>query len=72
MVWRSHLNRRNRRWGCRWSHLNGGRRRNVEGNGRPMERVQLIQARLPRLLGCSRRAHFLDFIILVGWKVLIG
>jgi hypothetical protein len=38
-----------------------------------MERVQLIESALPRLLGCGRRrGHILDFIVLVGWKVLIG
>jgi hypothetical protein len=38
-----------------------------------VKRVQLIQAALPRLLGIGRRrGHILDFIILVGWKILIG
>jgi hypothetical protein len=36
-----------------------------------MERVQLSQSALPRLLGFGWRGHCLDFIILVGWKILI-
>jgi hypothetical protein len=38
-----------------------------------MERVQFNQSALPRLLGFGRRrGYVLDFIILVGWKILIG
>jgi hypothetical protein len=38
-----------------------------------MDRVQLIQAALPRLLGFGgRRSYILDFIILVGREILIG
>jgi hypothetical protein len=38
-----------------------------------VERVQFIQAALPRLLGFGRRrGDVLDFIILIGWKILIG
>jgi hypothetical protein len=37
-----------------------------------MERVQLIEAALPRLLGFGRGGDLLDFIVLVGWKILIG
>jgi hypothetical protein len=72
MAWRGRLNRRNRRrrgWWSRWSRR---RRRNVERNSRPMERVQLIKSALPRLLGCGRRGNLLDFIVLIGRKVLIG
>jgi hypothetical protein len=73
MAWigrRYRRNRRRRRCGRRWSCRR--RRRNVERNGRTVERVQFIQAALPRLLGFgSRRGHVLDFIILIGWKVLI-
>jgi hypothetical protein len=72
MVWRSHLNRRNRRWGCRWSRRNGWRRRNIEWNCRPKESIQLILARLPRLLGVRRRRHFLDLVVSVAGDVLIG
>jgi hypothetical protein len=37
-----------------------------------MERVQFIQTALPRLLGIGgRRGYVLDFIILIGWKILI-
>jgi hypothetical protein len=72
MVWRSRLNRRNRRWRGRWSHGSRWRRWNIERNCRPKERVQLVQARRPRLRGCSRRGHVLDFIVFIGWKILIG
>jgi hypothetical protein len=72
MAWTSRLNRRNRRWRRRWSHGSRWRRRNVERNSRPKERVQLIQARLPRLLGFGRRGRFLDLVIFIGWKILIG
>jgi hypothetical protein len=38
-----------------------------------MERVQLIKSALPRLLGFGRRrCHILDFIVLIGGKILIG
>jgi hypothetical protein len=38
-----------------------------------MERVQFIQSALPRLLGFGRRrGNVLDFIVLIGRKVLIG
>jgi hypothetical protein len=37
-----------------------------------MERIQLIETALPRLLGFGRRRDLLDFIILIGRKVLIG
>jgi hypothetical protein len=37
-----------------------------------MERVQLIKAALPRLLGVGRRRDLLDFIVFIGRKVLIG
>jgi hypothetical protein len=37
-----------------------------------MERVQLIEAALPRLLGFGGKGDLLDFIILIGRKVLIG
>jgi hypothetical protein len=72
MAWSSQRwNRRRRswcrRWSCRW------RRRNIEGDGRTVDRVQFIQSALPRLLGFGgRRSNVLDFIILIGWKVLIG
>jgi hypothetical protein len=74
MAWSGRRYRRNRRrrgrrrrWSCR------RRRRNVERNGRTVERVQFIQAALPRLLGFSRRrGDVLYFIVLIGWKVLIG
>jgi hypothetical protein len=72
MVLRSRLIRNDRRLRCRWSHWSRRRRRNIEWDCRPKERVQLIQARLPHLLGCSRRGHFLDLIVLVGGKILIG
>jgi hypothetical protein len=72
MVLRGRLIGRNRRGRCRWGRLNGWRRRNVEWNCRPKERVQLIQARLPRLLGVRRRGSLLYLIILIGRKILIG
>jgi hypothetical protein len=72
MGWRSHLNRRNRRWGSRWSGWGRRRRRYVERNSRAVERVQLIETALPHLLGFGGRRDLLDFIILIGWKVLIG
>jgi hypothetical protein len=37
-----------------------------------MERVQLIETALPRLLGFGGRRDLLDLIILVGRKILIG
>jgi hypothetical protein len=38
-----------------------------------MERVQCVQAALPRLLGFGRRRrHVLNFIILIGREILIG
>jgi hypothetical protein len=38
-----------------------------------VERVQFNQSALPGLLGFGRRrGHILDFVILIGWKVLIG
>jgi hypothetical protein len=37
-----------------------------------MERVQLSEAALPRLLGFGRRGDLLDLIVLIGRKVLIG
>jgi hypothetical protein len=70
MAWSGRRYRRNRRGGRRWSRR---RRRDVEGNSRTVECVQFNQAALPRLLGFGRRrGHILDFIVLVGWKVLIG
>jgi hypothetical protein len=36
-----------------------------------MERIQLIEAALPRLLGFGGRSDLLDLIILIGWKILI-
>jgi hypothetical protein len=74
MAWNGRLNGRSRRrrsWCRRWSCRR--RRQNVERNSRTVERVQFIQSALPRLLGFGRRrGHVLDFIILVGWKILIG
>jgi hypothetical protein len=72
MAWRGRLNRRSRRCGSRRSRWSSRRRRNVEGNNRTVERVQFNQSALPRLLGFGWRGHFLDFIILVGRKILIG
>jgi hypothetical protein len=70
MAWSSRRYRRNRLRRCRWSRR---RRRYVEGNGRTVERIQFIQSALPRLLGFGRRrGHILDFVILIGWKILIG
>jgi hypothetical protein len=37
-----------------------------------VERVQLIQSALPRLLGFGRSGDLLDLIVLIGRKVLIG
>jgi hypothetical protein len=37
-----------------------------------MEHVQFIQTMLPHLLGIGGRRELLDFIVLIGWKVLIG
>jgi hypothetical protein len=72
MAWSGRQYRNRRRRG-RWRRWSGRRRRrNIERNGRTVERVQFIQAALPRLLVFGRRrGHVLDFIILVGWKVLI-
>jgi hypothetical protein len=70
MAWNGRLNRRS--WHCRspWSHWSRRRRRHVERNRRLMERIQTA---LPRLLGFGGgRGYVLDFIILVGRKVLIG
>jgi hypothetical protein len=72
MAWRGRRYRRDRLWRCRRSRWSRRRRRNVEWNGRPMERVQLIEAALPRLLGFGRRGDLLDFIVLISRKVLIG
>jgi hypothetical protein len=72
MVWKSRLNRWNRRGRCRWSCGSHWRRRNVERNSRLEERVQLIQVRLPRLLGLGRRGRVRNLIILIGWEILIG
>jgi hypothetical protein len=73
MAWRSRLNRRSRRGRRRWSRRSRRRRRNVEGNSRTVERIQFVQSALPRLIGFGRRrGHILDFVILIGWKILIG
>jgi hypothetical protein len=38
-----------------------------------VERIQFNQSALPRLLGFGgRRSNILDFVILIGRKVLIG
>jgi hypothetical protein len=72
MAWSSRQYRRNRRRRSRCRRWSRRRRRNVEWNGRTMERVQLIKSALPRLLGFGRRGNLLDFIVLIGRKVLIG
>jgi hypothetical protein len=72
MAWRGRLNR-SRRGGCWRSRWSSRRRRNIEGDSRTVERVQFNQSALPRLLGFGRRrCYVLDFIVLIGWKVLIG
>jgi hypothetical protein len=73
MAWSGRLNRGDRRRRSKWSRRSRRRRRNVEGNSRTVERIQFIQSALPRLLGFGRRrGNVLDFIILIGWKILIG
>jgi hypothetical protein len=72
MAWNGRLNGRSRRRRGRWSRGSRRRRWNVEWNGRTVERIQFIQSALPRLLGFGRRVDLLDFIVLIGWKVLIG
>jgi hypothetical protein len=73
MVWSGRLNRRSRRCRSRRSRWSSRRRRNVEGNSRMVERIQLNQSALPRLLSFGgRRSYVLDFIILIGWMILIG
>jgi hypothetical protein len=71
MAWESRLDRRRCR--SRRSCRSRRRRWNVEGNSRTVERIQFNQSALPRLLGFGRRrGNVLDFIILIGWKILIG
>jgi hypothetical protein len=72
VAWGSRLNRRSGRCRSRCIRRSRRRRRNVEGNSRTVERIQFNQAALPRLLGVGWRGHFLDFIVLIGWKILIG
>jgi hypothetical protein len=73
MAWSGRLYGRSRRHRSRWSQWSRRRRRNVEGNSRTVERIQFNQSALPRLLGFGgRRGNILDFIILIGWKILIG
>jgi hypothetical protein len=73
MAWNGRLNRWNRRFRSQRRDWSSRRRRNVEGNGRTVECIQFNQSALPRLLGFGRRRGVvLDFVILIGWKILIS
>jgi hypothetical protein len=73
MAWNSRRYWRNRRRRSFCRRRSRRRRRNVEWNSRTVERVQFNQSALPRLFGFGRRrGHVLDFIVLIGRKVLIG
>jgi hypothetical protein len=72
MAWSGRRYWRNRRRKSLCGRRSRRRRRNVERNSRTVERIQFNQAALPRLLGFGRRrGHVLDFIILIGRKILI-